>query len=246
MDICSFPSCNEQVFSKTEKYCMRHTQISPNERVRDFDITEKASMDALIKDMRAITRYTWYWRRPDEEALDVAHVSLRIALEWKVVSYDAIARLAALMQYIYCTMEALQPVDVYLHPFCLPEPPDYKPLAETRASLVYLQEICQVQAARFAALGRTLPMTAFVRRRSLMQAADVWWKSKLKLEAFEKALGWLWFSLKRFTTSASAGRTEGLRSNERTVLWMDAEVMGGLTETLFKTALLHYQELITV
>lgn len=246
MDTCPISSCNEQVFSKTEKYCMRHIQISPNERVRDFDITEKASMDVLIKDMRSITRYTWYWGRPDEESVEVAQVSLRIAMEWKVVSYDAIARLAALMQYLYCTMEALQPVDVYLPPFCLPEPPNYKPLAETRGSLVYLQEICQVQAARFAGLAKTLPITAFIKRRSLMQAADVWWKSRLKLEAFEKALGWLWFSLKRFTTSASAGRTEGLRSNERTVLWMDAEVLGGLAETLFKTALLHYQELITV
>jgi hypothetical protein len=245
MDLCAIPSCKEQVSTKTDKYCIKHIQISPNERVRDFDITEKASMDELIRDMRAITRYTWYWR-PDPEAVEVAELSLRIALEWKVVSYDAIARLAALMQYMYCTMAALEPVDVYLQPFCLPEPPDYQPLAETRASLIYLMEHCQIHAARFAGVARSLPVTAFVKRRSFQQAADVWWKSRLKIEAFEKALGWLWFSLKRFITSASHGRREGLKANDRTVLRMDAEVLGGLAETLFKTALLHYQELITV
>ncbi|GAQ89842.1 hypothetical protein KFL_005680090 [Klebsormidium nitens] len=222
---------------------MKHFNVSPNQRVRDFDITEKTSMDAIMKDLRAITRYTWYCK-PDEDDVRVAELSLQYALQWKAVSYDAIARLAVVMQYLYCTMAALEPVDVYLNPHSLSEEPDYQPLGEIRSSLMYLIESCGIHAAKFSGLSRSLPLVAFARRRCYKQAADVWWKSRLKLEAFHKSLGWMWFTFKRFTQAASVARREGLAARERTVLRMDAEVLGGLAETLFKTALLHYQELL--
>ncbi|GAQ91106.1 hypothetical protein KFL_007280050 [Klebsormidium nitens] len=181
-------------------------------------------MDAIMKDLHALTRYTWYYK-PDEDDVQVAELSLQYALQWKAVSYDAIARLAVVMQYLYCTMAALEPVDVYLNPYSLPEEPDYHPLGETRSSLMYLIESCGIHAAKFSGLSRSLPLVAFARRRCYRQAADVWWKSRLKLEAFHKALGWLWFTLKRFTQAASLARREGLAARERTVLRMDAERM---------------------
>lgn len=237
---CAAPSCDLQVFDRYDKFCIRHIPISPNTRVRDFDITESTSMTALVRDLRAITRYTWYLR-PDEAFVHVAELSLKIASEWKVVSYDAIARLAVFMHYIHAVASTIK-----YKSNCFPEPPDLKPLSETRASLMYLLEHFQLHAAKLSDLSKDVKPLFFQRRRMYLQAADVWWKSRLKIEALRESLGWLCMSLKPFTASVRAARDGLLDEHALIVLSMDAEVLGGLAEVLFKTVLLHYQELLTV
>jgi hypothetical protein len=238
---CAVPTCDAPIFDKYDRYYVKHIPISPNERVRDFDITEKTSMECLISDMRSITRYTWYMQ-PSASAISVAENSLRIADEWRVVCYDAIGRLAVIVHYVYAAKGALEASSM------LPEPPDHKPLVETRASLMYMMEHCQIHAARFADISKGLTPVHFLKRRMYLQAADVWWKSRLKIDALRETLGWLEFSLKRFDASVRAAKESptSLSRSAREVLSMDAEVLGGLGEALFKTVLLHYQELITL
>ena len=239
--VCSVATCNLPVFDKYDRYCMQHVHISPNERVRDFDITEKTSLAALIKDVRAVTRYTWYFR-PDDASVHAAELSLRIATEWKDISYNAIARLAVIMQYIYGTMVALKD---NLDP-SIPNSPNMSPLRETRASLTYLEEHCKIRAAKYSDLARDVPPLHYHRRRLYLQGADVWWKSHLKIKAMRETLGWLHFALDRFILTAEKARGWYMPDQDRMVLLMDAEILGGLAEALFKTSLLHYQELITV
>lgn len=246
--LCAVDSCDAAVFDKRDKFCMKHIPISFTERVRDFDITEKTSMASLISDMRAITRYTWYIR-PSEDAMYVAEHSLRLAGEWKMVCYDAITRLAVIAHYVYTAHDALREWSNEGSNVqgSLPEPPDPKPLVETGASLSYLMENFQIHAARFSDLSRDVTPIHYKKRKTYLQAADVWWKSRLKVEALREAVGWLSFSLKKFDARMRLGRSkEGLSEQDRTVLQMDAEVLGGLAEALFKTVLLHYQELISL
>ena len=238
---CAAESCNQVVFDRDERFCMKHVPISPNQRVRDFDITERTSMESLISDMRAITRYTWYMR-PSVSTVCIAETSLRIADEWKVVCYQAIGRLAVTVHYVYAAQAALESYAA------LPEPPDIGPLVETRASLRYLMEHCQIHAARFSDLSRELTPLHYVKRRIYLQAADVWWKSRLKIDALRESMGWLCFSLKRFDASIRPARADTVALSDplRRVLIMDADILGALAEAQFKTVLLHYQELITL
>jgi hypothetical protein len=204
-------------------------------------LTEKGDMADLIYELRKITQIRHMFK-PGDAACDIARVSLSKAEQWRMVCYNAIARLAVAMQYIRESQSSLDTDS----PDNAPTPLDVKSICETRTSFQYLVELFDIQAKRFAGLSRDLGFASFRKKRSYSLAASVWFKSRLKVEALNTCMDWLCFSIKRFIRSMVKFKDYELSDNGRIVLLMDAEIIETLCETLFNTALISYTELITL
>jgi hypothetical protein len=204
-------------------------------------LTEKGDMTDLICQMRKITQVR-YMFKPGDAACDVSRSSLSKAEQWRMVCYNAIARLAVAMHYIRESQSSLDTDS----PDNAPTPLDVKSICETRTSFQYLVNVFDLQTERFSGLSRDLGFASFRKRRSYSLAALVWFKSRLKVEALNSCMYWLCFSIKRFIRSMVKFKDYELSDNGRIVLLMDAEIIETLCETLFNTALISYTELITL